>query len=78
MHVHDQVSFLFMTRELSSMATTPFIFPFFLFYFKQNRRKNVFDSLYNCQFRLVSNIQWSDRDCMMVMIMINLLTGHRQ
>ena len=79
--MHDQVSFHFMTRELSTIYLLLSLF--FYSYFKQNRIeeeeeiKTLFDSLYNCQFRLVLDIQWPDHDCMLMMIMITPLTGHR-
>jgi hypothetical protein len=37
MHIHDQVSLLFMTRELSSMTTIPFLF--FSFYISNRTEK---------------------------------------
>jgi hypothetical protein len=78
MHAHDQVSFLFMTRELSIMTILSFFFTSYRTEEEEEEKDDVLDSLYNCQFRLVLNIQWPDHDCMLVMIMITLLTGHRQ
>ena len=38
----------------------------------------MFDSLYNRRFRPVLDIEWLDHDRMLMMIMITLLTDHRQ